>query len=193
MIIALLFFLVLFVIGISFIINGVDILYNFKAIGSWEMVEGQITHVKYKGEWFPVGEALTIKDELEICYEFETNDQIIQCTRISPSETKIIDRNIAFSNGFYAYHIQDFYNSIIKNPKVYVWINPKNYLESIVINNPIAHVIKIYIGIVLIIWSLGFTKFIFQLGSIDISNKIEVIEEKNQIEKDAFDKGFYNQ
>lgn len=193
MIIALLFFLILFIIGISFIVSGVDILYNFKGMGRWEMVEGQITHVKYKGEWFPVGETLTIKDELEICYEFEASDKIIQSTRISPNKTKIMDRNISFSNGFYAYHIQDFYNSIIKNPKVYVWINPKNNYNSILINNAISHISKIYIGIVLIIWSIGFTKFTFQLGSIDISNRIEVIEEKSQIEKDAFDKAFYNQ
>lgn len=187
-----LFFMALFLIGFFFIAFGISILMKYKGMSNWETANGEITYIKYMGTWYPVGEALTIKDEFEICYEFSINGEIIQATRISPKETKIMDRNTGFmSNGFYAFYIQDFYNSIISNPKVIVWVNPRREQDSILINNIVPYIGNIYIGFVLILWSLGMAKFVFELGNIDITTKIEVIEEKSAVEKEAFDKAFW--
>ena len=190
MIVAAFFFLLLFVIGIFFIANAVEKLTTFSNTEKWKRVEGEITFVRNRGGWIPLGEKIEEIKELEICYEFTHRGTIIQSNRISPSETKVSRTNN--SSDFYAYYIKDFYDSMVANPKVHVWINPKNVRESILINNPGQYYFKILLGYVLVVWSLGFSKFVFEVGDIDLSSKVIVIEEKSDAEIQTFDHDFYS-
>lgn len=190
MIIAFFFFLLLFVIGIFFIANAIEKLTTFSNTEKWVRLEGEITFVRNDGgDWIPLGEKIEKIKSLEICYEFTYNGSVIQSNRISPSETKVSPSNN--SSDFYAYYIQDFYDSMVANPKVHVWINPKNVRESILINNPGQYYYKILLGLVLVVWSLGFSKFVFEVGYIDLSSIVKVVEEKSDAEIQAFDDDFY--
>lgn len=191
MIMIIVVFSVVLVIGIIFVSNEFDTLSKFKGMTEWEMVEGLITHVKYNKVWYELGHDLDIRYEFVILYEFEVNGIKVQSSRIGPSNTIIVSKNKSFSSKFCVNNIQAFYNALVANPKVCVWVNPKRPSDSILINNRKSYIGSLSFGFMAIILAIGMITIL--TVNIDLTDSIEIVEEKTQTEKEALDKVYYQQ
>ena len=183
MIIGLLFFIALFITGLYLLWLGLGPFIRYTKAKKWVRVSGKITQVFSNNHWFNLDEQFEPSDYIFIRYEFTYDSQLIKSTVISLEKNKSRIQNEQDKNGYGVEHLPSFIKKLKRNPDVSVWVNPKNVYDSTLIINRGLSLMKVILGGILIIWSLGITKLVFNIGHIELHTIILEKKSTSEIER----------